>query len=465
MVSVYQITQTEFIGCALVSNANPGDDGRVACWGQNSSGEVGDNTTDDRNRAVFAVDPFNMPISRMTQISGGGRHTCALKYDGSIWCWGMNQDGQLGLESQNNQFAPARVIGFGPGLNEIRAVRVFSGGRHTCALGEDSKAYCWGYNQYGQLGIEEGNTSIGAAIGEMNHANIEVKRPQGSIKQMSLGFSHTCALEWGGGVYCWGDRTSGALGDGVTSGNIGRNLGDVSGLAALNLNLEGGEVVKNLNLGHRYSCSHLEGSSNLGPRIKCWGRSNAGQLGNGDTTAQADASVAPSALINPIIYMSEDWFDTNEIGSDLSEADYWCRYFADMANLPSSNNFRGLLSSATVAANTRFNTTIPIHNTNGGVLAYSSDELWSSGPLMSMAVDEDGLDWTGEGYFVWTNSTSSGGIAYDTPSTNNCNDWTSTTGGQQAVVGNPADPVNWMNSGTSSCNNIDQNSIYCVGNF
>jgi alpha-tubulin suppressor-like RCC1 family protein len=121
-------------------------DGTVACWGYNYLQQLGDGSQDDATTPVAVKG-----LSGVTAIATGSNHVCALKKDGTASCWGHNYQGQLG-DGTSKEYPPVRaspvaVKGLA-GINSIAA-----GGQSTCALKNDGVAMCWGYNYFGQLGI------------------------------------------------------------------------------------------------------------------------------------------------------------------------------------------------------------------------------------------------------------------------------------------------------------------------
>jgi len=127
--------------CARLSS------GKVQCWGLNTSGQLGNSTTTPQ---------FNTPvdvsgIGTATAVAAGAAHTCALLIDGTLRCWGLNADGQLGNGVTINSTSPVTVTGI------TTATEIAAGGDHNCARLSDGKVECWGLNANGQLG--KGNTS------------------------------------------------------------------------------------------------------------------------------------------------------------------------------------------------------------------------------------------------------------------------------------------------------------------
>jgi len=119
-------------------------DGSVWCWGYNNMGGLGDGTRINRNEPVQVKN-----LQNVKQISLGYKYSCALKENGSVWCWGGGSFGQLGNGEFSLKESPVKV----KGLTKVKRISV--GFRHACALKEDATLWCWGDNSYTQLGIAD----------------------------------------------------------------------------------------------------------------------------------------------------------------------------------------------------------------------------------------------------------------------------------------------------------------------
>ncbi len=185
------ITTGAFHTCAVLW------DGTVQCWGNNDQGQLGDGTITSSSipRTVSG-------ITTAVAISGGGAHTCAGLRDGTLACWGDNEFGQLGDGTGARGMTPVQVSGIS------NAVAVTAGWRHTCALLGDGTARCWGQNEYGQLG--DGSTATSAIP-------VPVSGITGAVELTGGWWHHSCALLGGGNVRCWGMNDWGQLGNGTTS--------------------------------------------------------------------------------------------------------------------------------------------------------------------------------------------------------------------------------------------------------
>ncbi len=173
--------------------------GGIKCWGDNSRGQLGDGTTTNRSTPVDVVGLS----SGMAEISGGELHSCAVTTGGGIKCWGSNSYGQLGTGTSGQpQTTPVNVVGLSSGVAAISA-----GYEHTCAVTQGGGVKCWGSNFYGQLGNGTGNNRT---------TPTDVVGLSSSVAFVSAGYFHTCAVTTGGGAKCWGRNDYGQLGIGTS---------------------------------------------------------------------------------------------------------------------------------------------------------------------------------------------------------------------------------------------------------
>jgi alpha-tubulin suppressor-like RCC1 family protein len=178
--------------CAVVST------GAVKCWGFGGSGQIGTGTASS-NVPITVAMPSGLAAS---QITAGYDHSCARLTDGRVACWGRNGSGQLGngLLPSAAQSTPSFVVGISNAISVSAAARSY----HTCALLNDGKVKCWGYNRTGQLG----NGSTVSSSEPVFVAGIS------NATQIAVGAEFSCALLADTTVKCWGINQSGYLGDG-----------------------------------------------------------------------------------------------------------------------------------------------------------------------------------------------------------------------------------------------------------
>jgi alpha-tubulin suppressor-like RCC1 family protein len=176
-------------GCALRA------DGALWCWGRNEDGQVGDNTYVDR------PSPVQIGLSNVVAIGGDEYARCAVLADGTAQCWGDNSFGEVG----NNTWGVTNPVPT-PVSGLTGAVAINCGGGSTCALINDGTARCWGANVRGEIG--DGTTT-------MRLTPVPVSNLSDAVAIVTSDSLVTCALRVSGGVLCWGDNSSGGVGDGT----------------------------------------------------------------------------------------------------------------------------------------------------------------------------------------------------------------------------------------------------------
>lgn len=225
--------------------------GALYCWGANLDGSAG---------VGSQMSPITRPMrvgqnaTFLRVLSVGGWHSCAIRRDGMLMCWGRNEDGQLGLgENQASRRSPAAV--------GDHWLRVAAGDQHTCAIRGDRSLYCWGGNGFVQLGM--GYETLDKML-------VEAKMPSVvSVAQkwaeIAAGSFHTCALTLSGQLSCWGRGSSGQLG------------ADDPETSPFPQSIAPAMRWQTLALGTAHTCG-----VDLDDQLFCWGENSAGQLGIGD---------------------------------------------------------------------------------------------------------------------------------------------------------------------------------------
>ena len=169
--------------------------GEAWCWGANMSGQLGDGTT--TTRPVPTKVAGNLVF---TQLSANGQFTCGLVASGQAYCWGLNSEGQLGDNSNLDRLVPTPVSGV------FAFSRIAAGGNHSCGLvAGTGAAYCWGGNLSGQLGIGSTSTrSLTPVAVAGNHV----------WRDLVAGALFTCGIDASDKkAYCWGANNFGQLGN------------------------------------------------------------------------------------------------------------------------------------------------------------------------------------------------------------------------------------------------------------
>ena len=175
--------------CALTTS------GDAYCWGSNEFGQLGvapGNTVCAREDRRIPCEPRPQLVSgglKFLRIAAGGGHTCAVAVDGHIYCWGDNQYGQLGDPAAPAASAPRAA------LTAAQFTDVVAGDAHTCGLRTDGVFMCWGSNDLGQLGVATAGT--GSTVPVAGLTNLR-------FASLSAGMKRTCGRVADGASYCWG---------------------------------------------------------------------------------------------------------------------------------------------------------------------------------------------------------------------------------------------------------------------
>lgn len=260
--SVSTIASSIVHSCALLTN------GTVRCWGSNDNGRLGDGTTTDRSTPVSVVG-----LTGVTAISAGQYNSCAILTDTTVKCWGGNNNGGLGDGTSVNKSTPVQVTGLSG------AVAITTGDLHSCALLSSGKAKCWGRNMEGQLGDATTVFGINRTPVDVVTSSTDTS-PLSGIAAISAGSTHTCAVMLDRTAKCWGFNYHGQLGSGTKSPsnvsvptNVRTSSSNSAPLTGVTAIAAGGSAA-----GQHHTCALLSSGA-----VKCWGSNNFGQLGNGKT--------------------------------------------------------------------------------------------------------------------------------------------------------------------------------------
>ncbi|MFH2010918.1 MAG: hypothetical protein ABI333_30240 [bacterium] len=267
-VKVAAIVGAAEVACGAWHTCVRLDSGSAKCWGSNASGALGDG-----NMGLNSASPVGVSgLTSVTSIASGAGHTCATVDDGTIWCWGSNSAGELGngQPSLENSDVPVQVVNitnsFGLGRN--------SGVGANCALLSDLTLWCWGGNEFGNLGD--------GTYENVRPAPVQVEGLS-NVPMATLGTTHSCAALGNGAAYCWGVMSTvaqyGQLGTGTNSGS------------ELPVEVVDLEDVRTISAGGYSTCAALRDGS-----AYCWGLNYSGQLGVGDLP---ESSAVPLEVVFP----------------------------------------------------------------------------------------------------------------------------------------------------------------------
>ena len=293
-------------GCGI---DNTGVAGNAWCWGRNNYGQLGNNSNNNSNVPVQVSDGHNF-----SSIVTGDYHTCALDTSGNAWCWGFNSNGQLGIGNTSNKTTPVMVSS-----PPSTFASISTGYLYTCGIDTSENAWCWGYNANGQLG--DGTTTT--------PRKTPVKINGYTFSSISAGYYHTCALNASGNAYCWGMNTYGQLGNGTTTES------------SVPVQVSGGHTFTSIAVGQYHTCA-IDISGNA----YCWGRNDWGQLGIG--IQDPNNHTLPEAVGGGKFFTSLTKGDNYSCGINSSQNAYcWGQYLGSpyIPILESSANKFSFLSS------------------------------------------------------------------------------------------------------------------------
>ena len=272
--------------CALLDNAS------VKCFGEGDNGRLGYGATTDIGRTTASMGDglpaVDLGTGRTAKLlATGAAHTCVVLDNDAVKCWGLNDDGQLGLgdtdargdgAGEMGDALPAVSLGLGAG---VRVVAIAAGDAHSCVLLSSGAVQCWGAGGNGRLGSGNEN-SRGDEAGEMGASLPNVDLGAGrTAKAISVGAAHTCVIRDLNDVVCWGVGATGRLGTGVED-DIGDGAGEMgAGLTAVPLGA--GRTAVALSAGATHTCAVLNNNT-----VKCWGGGANGRLGTGNQNDRGD---------------------------------------------------------------------------------------------------------------------------------------------------------------------------------
>jgi len=254
------------------------------CWGNNSEGEIGDGTKEMRTSPVRVGEDNDW-----TKIALGLQYSCATKLDHSLWCWGDNSETQLGDATLDEIFVPTQIdLG-----HDVESLNLASQTQTTCEIDTLNTLYCWGQNFWGQAGSDTYDTPVAPAqVGE-----------EGEWSSVTVGALHGCAIKLNGTLWCWGANYLGQLGNGTY-------VGTIAPLAIGEL-----ENWQFTSVGSSESCViNDEGD------LWCWGFNASGQLGDGTEDLQG----------TPVAIAEEESWSSVSIGGGAftcaihTDKSLWC---------------------------------------------------------------------------------------------------------------------------------------------
>jgi alpha-tubulin suppressor-like RCC1 family protein len=248
--------------CALLLNSG------LYCWGANREGQLGqaDLFPSNDDTAADGLSPLPVGDNDWRAMDTGEGHTCGIRLDGGLWCWGRNSEHELGPDNNIQIREPIQVTTDGPWL------AVAAGQSHTCALKQDRSLWCWGSNT-------GSDTNDGFPLGIDGAGLLDVPTRVGGASDWTLirtNTFHSCAINRAEELYCWGRNTEGQLG-----------MGDV---VPRNVPTRAAAGVLSVSPGRFTTCEITD----LG-EVRCAGENAQAQLGTGDHARRSEFTVVPIA--------------------------------------------------------------------------------------------------------------------------------------------------------------------------
>ncbi len=258
------------------------NEGSVKCWGINANGQLGIGSTSTIGDGATEIGGANKFVDfgsgiYATNIVSGYYHVCAVLNTTAIKCWGLNSSGQLGQNNttQIGSTSTTQILSMSAiNFGGRTVAKIFAFGYVTCTIFDDNTSTCWGKNSNGQLGLGDKTNRLVPSSTAINWGSGLYPT------KISGGLNFMCALLNDGSVKCTGRNNNGQLGDGTTTDKTSPGAAlDFGGLSAIDLAV-----------GYDHACAVLSDGT-----MQCWGRNSKGQLGDNSTTTRT-SPVATAAI-------------------------------------------------------------------------------------------------------------------------------------------------------------------------
>ncbi|MBI0071407.1 InlB B-repeat-containing protein [Bifidobacterium apousia] len=270
-----------------------GSDGHVYAWGDNSRGELGDDTTINRNTPVRITENDAIKGKTFVSVSAGTTFSMALASDGTVYTWGDNSRGELGNGSTTNSSVPVKA-----NLNAT-ITAISAGYWHAMALSSSGTIYTWGDNEYGQLGNGHTGVNVNASPAAVSSSGV-------TFTTISAGYDFQTALDSQGHAYAWGRNQGGQLSIGTMDGtSSGSNVYTPSRIYGDSTGNPDSTVYTDIDAGYL----HVLALSNTG-KVYYWGYPlTKGNDANADSVHSFYPSLVslPSGAATPVSVSAGDY--------------------------------------------------------------------------------------------------------------------------------------------------------------
>lgn len=312
--------------------------GSLTCWGWNDQHQLG--------TEMYVANPYPMVVAGVmgaASVTAGGLHTCTIDTSGRCSCFGDGQDGELGRGMTLDSAMPGSVSG------AMTFATVVAGVGATCAIDASHNLFCWGANDHGQLGLRD--TTPRSMPATMVMAN---------VSSVAMGFQHACAITMTGALMCWGSRSAGQIG-----------MGGTTSVPGVPVAVPGVTDATAVACGRDFTCF-----VHTSQAISCFGGNDFGQLGDGTTDA--------STTLRPVSAVT----DATSI-SAASAGTHVCAVRATGLLACWGGNLSGQLGDGTVISRSEpIVVTMP-----ADIAAVSTGGIADDGTGFTCALDREGRVW------------------------------------------------------------------------
>jgi alpha-tubulin suppressor-like RCC1 family protein/subtilase family serine protease len=334
-------------------------DGSVSAWGDNTDGQLGNNTTNNCLVAIAVLNTSSLSGKMVVGVSAGFWHSLALCSDGSVSAWGADFYGQLGNGSTTQSNVPVAVSTTGTALNGRSVSSLSAGADHNVALCSDGTTVAWGSGSCGQLGANNNTTSL-TAIAVLTPASSLAGK---TITAISAGGEHSLACCADGSASAWGDNRYGQLGNNDP-------LDFPTPVAVTTTGVLAGKTILMMAAGQTHSLALCSDGT-----LAAWGGNSDGQLGNGTTTNSAiPQAVTTTGVLSgkTVVAVAAGQSHSLALCSDGTVAAWGYGYYGQLGN------------SATLSS------TVPVLVSTSGILSAKTPIAIAAGADHSMALCSDG---------------------------------------------------------------------------
>ncbi len=304
-------------------------DNKVYCWGFNSQGQLGNNSTTSSSVPVAVNTAGVLSGKTILSISAGAQQTCVIASDNNAYCWGYNNYGQLGNNSVTRSLVPVAVDTSGV-LSGKTVLSISAGGyAHVCVIASDNNAYCWGYNVQGQLG--NNSVTLSKVPVAVDTSGVLSGKTILSISAGNTNMSgNTCVIASDNNAYCWGAGSWGQLGNNLWAESHVPVAVDTSGVLS-------GKTILSISASYGYTCAIASNN-----QAYCWGYNSIGRLGNNSTTSSSVPVAVNTAGVlsgKTILLISSGSDHSCVIASDNNAYCWGYNYFGQLGNNSTTESY------------------------------------------------------------------------------------------------------------------------------